>query len=198
MSSVSRVTKEAIIEAGFEIIRKKGIDGVNAREVARILNCSVQPIFYRFKNMEELKKELLDYSLDYYRKFLLDFKGDTPKYRQIGLNYIRFAREEANVYKFIFMGDYQIKIEEFAFFDKSYTEVEKTLQIQNELSTEMAKKFHLKMWLFVHGIACLIATNTCIFTEEEISVLLAEEFQILRKSLNQFEDVECPNLDYFD
>ena len=56
MSSVSRVTKEAIIEAGFEIIRKKGIDGVNAREVARILNCSVQPIFYRFTNMEELKK----------------------------------------------------------------------------------------------------------------------------------------------
>ncbi len=140
--------------------------------------------------MEELKQALLDYSLDYYRKFLLDFKGNTPKYRQIGLNYIRFAKEESNVYKFIFMGDYQIKIEEFAFFDKSYTEVEKTLQIQNELSTEMTKKFHLKMWLFVHGIACLIATNTCCFTDEEIKLLLAEEFQILRKSLNNHSDID--------
>ena len=198
MSSAKRINKEDIIEAAFSCVREKGIEGVNAREIAKRLNCSVQPIFYRFKNMEELKQEVLDYSLDYYRKFLLDFKGNTPKYRQIGLNYIRFAREESNVYKFIFMGDYHIKIEEFAFFDKSYTEVEKTLQIQNELSEDMAKKFHLKMWLFVHGIACLIATNTCIFTEEEISVLLAEEFQILRKSLNQFEDVECPNLDHFD
>ena len=126
--------------------------------------------------------------MDYYRKFLLTFKGDTPKYRQVGLNYIRFAKEESNVYKFIFMGDYQIKIEEFAFFDKSYTEVEKTLQIQNGLSVEMAKKFHLKMWLFVHGIACLIATNTCIFSDEEISKLLAEEFQILRKSINQQDE----------
>lgn len=198
MSSVKRISKEDIVEAAFSCLREKGIEGVNAREIAKRLNSSVQPIFYRFKNMEELKQALLDYSLDYYRKFLLDFKGNTPKYRQIGLNYIRFAREEANVYKFIFMGDYKIKIEEFAFFDKSYTEVEKTLQIQNELSTEMAKKFHLKMWLFVHGIACLIATNTCIFTEEEISVLLAEEFQILRKSINQFEDVKCPNLDFSD
>lgn len=185
MASVSRITKEDIITSGFEIIRKKGIDGVNAREVANKLNSSVQPIFYRFTNMEELKQELLKYSLEYYQNYILDFKENIPKYRQIGLNYINFAKEESNLFKFIFMGDHQIKIEEFAFFDKSYNEVEKTLQIQNKLSLSKAKKFHLKMWLFVHGIACLIASNTCIFSNEEIEKLLAEEFQILRNSLNE-------------
>lgn len=185
MASVSRITKEDIVKAGFEIIREKGIDRVNAREVASKLNSSVQPIFYRFTNMEELKQELLAYSLEYYRNFILNFKGDTPKYRQIGLNYIQFAKKESYLFKFIFMGEYQIKIEEFSFFDKSYNEVEKTLQIQNKLSPELAKKFHLKMWLFVHGISCLIASNTCIFSDEEIGKLLAEEFQILRKSLNE-------------
>lgn len=188
MAGVLKVQKQDILDASFEIVRKDGIDSLNARKIASVLQCSTQPIFYQFSSMEAVKEELLTYSLAYYRNFILNFKGNIPKYRQIGLNYIRFAREEANVYKFIFMGEYKIKIDEFAFFDKSYLEVEKTLQIQNGLSKGMAQKFHLKMWLFVHGIACLIATNTCIFTDEEVGVLLAEEFQILRKSLNQDDE----------
>ena len=69
MSSAKRINKEDIIEASFSCVREKGIEGVNAREIAKRLNCSVQPIFYRFKNMEELKQEVLDFSLDYYKKF---------------------------------------------------------------------------------------------------------------------------------
>ncbi len=190
MPSGSRIGKEEIIKTAFSIVREEGIEGVNAREIAKRLNCSVQPIFYRFKNMEELKQELLEYAKEYYKNYLLNMNEKGPKYRQIGINYIQFAKEETNVYKFIFMGNYKIKIEEFAFFDTSYTEVEKTLQIQNDISMEMAKKFHLKMWLFVHGISCLIATNTCCFTDEEIKLLLAEEFQILRKSLNNHSDID--------
>lgn len=39
--------------------------------------------------------------------------------------------------------------------------------------------FHSKMWLFTHGIATLIATNTIKFNEQEISELLSYEFKAL-------------------
>ena len=157
-------------------MKESGIEKVNAREIAKKLKCSIQPIYYQFNTMEDLRKELLDYTLDYYIDFIFKFDSDDPKYKQIGLNYIRFAKEETNLFKFIFMGDYKIKIEDFEYFDRSYKEVEKILQKQNDLTEEIVKSFHLKMWMFTHGIACLIATNTISFTNEEISTLLSDEF----------------------
>ena len=183
MSSAKRVQKEDIIKASFSILLEKGIDKVNARDIAKKLNISVQPIFYRFDNMDDLKQNLLQYSLNYYQEFLLDTKGSVPKYKEIGINYIHFAKQNSNKFKFIFMGDYHIKIEEFAYFDQSYEEVEKILQVQNKISSDKVKKMHLKMWMFTHGIACLIATNTCDFTDDEISMLLTEEFQALMNDL---------------
>ena len=95
--------------------------------------------------MEDLKKEVLNYSLDYYKKFILNFETNEPKYKQIGINYIKFAREESNLFKFIFMGDYHIKIEEFSSFDDSYKQVESFLDVQNQISSNKVKRFYLKM-----------------------------------------------------
>lgn len=40
------------------------------------------------------------------------------------------------------------------------------------LSFEEQKQFHIKVWIFTHGIACLVATKTVEFSDEEISDLL--------------------------
>lgn len=52
MPSRTKVNKEDIIIACFELVRKNGIDYLNARNIAQNLNCLVQPIFSNFKNME--------------------------------------------------------------------------------------------------------------------------------------------------
>lgn len=183
MSLSKRVNRDDIIRASFEIVREKGIDGINARDIAKRLNTSVQPIFYRFNNMEDLKVQLLKYSLDYYQKFILDIKGNGPNYKEIGINYIRFASMESNLFKFIFMGNYHVKVEDFALFDKSYVEVERVACDYDEISDDVVKRFHLKMWMFTHGIASLIATGTCEFSDDEISTLLTEEFEALMKDI---------------
>lgn len=179
MAGKAKVVKEDIIKVAFDIVRLQGIDKLNARNIAKKLNTSVQPIFYQFNNMDDVKKEVLVYSLDYYRDFLLNIKEAEPKYKQIGLNYIKFAKEEANLFKFIFMGNYHIKVDNFADFDKSYTLVEQILQAKNNLSSNDVKICHLKMWIFTHGIASLVATDTCYFSDEEISTLLSDEFKAL-------------------
>ncbi len=40
------------------------------------------------------------------------------------------------------------------------------------LSYEEQEKFHIKVWIFTHGIACLVATNTVQLSEQEIADLL--------------------------
>ena len=50
-----KITKEDIIKTAIDIVRDKGADAINARNIASVLNCSTQPIFSNFDNMEELK-----------------------------------------------------------------------------------------------------------------------------------------------
>lgn len=72
--------------------------------------------------MDELKKILLECTKNYFNEFLFDFKTELPRYKETGINYIRFAVEEANLFKFLFMEDYDIKVEEITYFNRSYDE----------------------------------------------------------------------------
>lgn len=50
------ITNEMIIKKSLELLNEKGINAINAREIAKSLGCSTQPIYLSFKNMEELKE----------------------------------------------------------------------------------------------------------------------------------------------
>ena len=51
----TKITKDMIINAAFEIIRDDGADMINARKIAEKLKCSTQPVLYQFKSMEKIK-----------------------------------------------------------------------------------------------------------------------------------------------
>ena len=58
MPASRKINKDDIIRVCLDIVRKDGINGINARRVAKGLNCSTQPIFYLYKNMDEIKDDL--------------------------------------------------------------------------------------------------------------------------------------------
>ena len=51
----AKITKEMVIDAAFEVAREAGAENINARTVAKKLNCSTQPVMYHFATIEELK-----------------------------------------------------------------------------------------------------------------------------------------------
>ena len=50
-----KVSKETIVTTAFALTQKEGAQAINARSVAKALNCSTQPIFSNFSSIEELK-----------------------------------------------------------------------------------------------------------------------------------------------
>ena len=50
-----RITKEDIIHTAVEIVRRDGTGAINARVIAKELNCSTQPVFSNFATMEDLR-----------------------------------------------------------------------------------------------------------------------------------------------
>ena len=63
--------------------------------------------------------------------------------------------------------------------DTDYMKIKDIIRISTNLSDKDIKSFHLKMWLFTHGIATLSANDTILFTDKQISDLLSYEFQAL-------------------
>ena len=56
MPPKSKINKQDILTSSLEIIRKSGFEEVNARSIAKEMNCSTNPIFRVYKNMNLLKK----------------------------------------------------------------------------------------------------------------------------------------------
>lgn len=181
MSKEVKITKDMILEAAFDIVREKGLEEVSNRSIAKRLECSIRPIYYQFNNSDELKKELYNKIEKYFYKYIMDNMIDNiPYYRQVGINYIKFAREENNFFKILFMSKSDYLPEGFVSkSEDDFKEISKLIKMSTKLNDDDIKSFHIKMWMFTHGIATLLATDTVLLTEEQISNLLSSQFQAL-------------------
>ena len=181
MPTKIRISKDMILETAFKIAKHNGIEKVSNREIANKLKCSIRPIYYQFKNVEELQKELYLKIEKYFYKFLLDnMKEDIPKYKQVGINYIKFAKKEPKLFQILFMSESGLTPNTFVTKDgEDYKEIEKLVRISTNLGEEEIKAFHTKMWIFSHGIASLVASNTINLKDNQIEDLLSYEFQAL-------------------
>lgn len=176
-----RISKDRILEAAFEIVKNDGMEKLSNRELANKLNCSIRPIYYQFENVEEMQKELYKKIEKYFYKFLMDYMvDDIPKYKQIGINYIKFAKKEKKLFQTLFMSEFGLTPNAFiSKAGKDYKEIENLIKISTNLKDNDIKDFHTKMWIFCHGIATLVANNTINLTDDQIEQLLSYEFQAL-------------------
>ena len=181
MPTKIKISRDMILDAAFEIVRKDGMEKLSNRELANKLKCSIRPIYYQFENVEEMQKELYTKIEQFFYKFLLDnmIEG-IPQYKQVGINYIKFAQKEKKLFQTLFMTDIGLTPDAFVTKNgKDYKEIEKLIKISANLKEEDIKDFHTKMWFFCHGIATLVANGTVKLTDSQVQELLSNEFQAL-------------------
>ena len=175
MAPKVRITKDDIINASIDIIKREGLDALNARAVASALGCSTQPVFSNFATMEELLRAVLESSHRLYLSFLEEEarSGKYTEYKSFGLAYIRFAKEERELFKLLFMRD------SFTL-TADYSKSIELIMESNGFSREIAELMHLEMWVFVHGIATMLATSYLDLEESLISTMLSDVYNGLK------------------
>ena len=158
MPPKAKVTEREIIAAAVEIVRVSGEGCLNARALANKLGCSTQPIFSNFENMEKVRTAVIDYANKLYDDYLKREieSGAYPAYKASGMGYIRFAGEEKELFKLLFMRDRSF---EPMTLELKRDPVIEITQKATGYSYEKAERFHLEMWVAVHGIASMIATS---------------------------------------
>ncbi|MEI3386546.1 MAG: TetR-like C-terminal domain-containing protein [Faecalibacillus intestinalis] len=176
MSARRKIQKEDIIQESVSIVAKEGINALNARKIAKKLGCSTQPLFYIYENMDDLKKDVMNEIVKIFDIEVLKSETGQLEYKDIGINYIRFAKEEPELFKIMF--NRKINEGAFDFIDLtgSAKTILETISKQTGMSNEDAKQFHLRMWLYVNGIASLAANQTVEFIDGEIAELLKDQY----------------------
>lgn len=186
----NKFTKQMILDASFSLLKEKGIESITAREIAKKLNSSVIPIFSNYENMEELKNDLKQKTNEVYEAYISNGENATPKFKGTGLAYINFAKNEPNLFKFMFMQDNPHKnkvVDDFCENEHMSEHILSIVQKATNLSAKNAKKLYFYNWLFVHSIASMVATNFCTFTDEQISEMVTFEYESL---LDHFKKIE--------
>lgn len=185
-----RITDDAILDAALAITREKGIDGVNVREIAKALDCSIQPVFRNFQSMENLKNALYQRVEEAHNAAMEKGLQMHPiPFLGLGMAYIQFAKEEKNLYKFLFMSA--------AIPKKGFLEMIKEEENQpivdliaqmTGLPRKTAEELFMDIWLMVQGIASLVATNDFEVSEAEIEKILKDTFLGLKMQLAKTEE----------
>lgn len=176
-----KVTREAIVNTAVEIVRQQGAEALNARAIAAILECSTQPIFSNFATMQELRLAVVAEVDALYQEYVCREmeSGAYPPYKAGGMAYIRFAKEEKELFRLLYMCDRTgetIPADTF-----SFTQMTDIVRRNTGLDGDAVNLFHLEMWAYVHGIAVMFATGFLDLKWELVSQMLTDAYLGMRK-----------------
>ena len=185
MPAKKQITKAIISEKSFDYVRRKGIDALNMRDVAKECKCSTQPIYLAYKGIDELKQDIAQRAYEEFNNCLLkEIKsGKYPEYKAIGIGYIRFAIEERELFKYLFMRNRSK--DKGGVEQNSFDGAIMTIMKNYGLYKDDAVTLHAEMWIFVHGIATMIATDYLDWDFETINRMITDAFKCLITNINK-------------
>lgn len=174
MPPTVRFTRDAVLHAACQLMRREGMEALNARAIAKELGCSTQPIFRLFTNMEDLHRELILYVA---RQFQAHAEADMAQsdspYIQLCTTYLLYGRDEPELFKLLFMRD---RVSEGQYSDQTnFDLVFNIIKKETPLDDETALRFFERTWLFIHGLAVCIATKYIPCQDERYLISMVKE-----------------------
>lgn len=182
MPPKQRITREMILEKSFEMFCREGMDVVNARSVAKALNCSTQPIFSYFAGMQDLKTTLEDKA----KAQLLaavrveDQPGDPLV--NVGCAYTRFACEQPKLFEYLFMMRQDDLLYPYSNEDLHNQMVSREAEYTG-LTREQAEALCMQMSIYIHGLAVVSAAKHADFTPETMAKMIADTQEMTVKGI---------------
>ena len=170
MPPKTRITRDMIIDAAVAVVRESGFEKINARTVSQQLHCSTQPVMYHFATIDSLKRVAYAQADHLHSKYMMTISAGQDPVLGIGLNYIRFAVEEPQLFRFLFQSGYAEENSLLEMIDsEELIPILAAMQEGAGLSMEKTKEVFLTVALFAHGYASIIANNALEYDEKLIA-----------------------------
>lgn len=182
MAKALEITKENIVRYAVKLINKEGWESLNARSLAKQIGISTKPLYRIYKNMDEIKVDVLAEIYRQYDEFIQSKIDNKKALLTLCIAYVEFANDYKNLFISLFLSDnLKWKKIEDVFDEKWNQSTIINLVNKHGFSFDEAKELFLHMWLYSNGLATLIATNQIKLDEEMIMVRLVKIYKNLVK-----------------
>ncbi len=179
MPPKAKFTREQIVKAALDIVERDGSDALTARALGQALKSSARPIFTVFDSMDEVRAAAVAAAKSVYAEYVARGLAETPAFKGVGTEYIRFAAEKPKLFRLLFMSERDGATDVntvLGAIDDSAPAILQSVIDGYSLDRDAAERLYLHLWLYAHGIAALIATGVCEFTAGDISDMLTSVF----------------------
>ena len=173
------LTREEVVTATLKLARKGGLEAVTARALSSALGCSLSPLFTVFNSMDEIRKEAREYARRTFVKNVADTIDAEEPFKEYGLRIIRFASQEPDLFKIVFLFPDLFDQGVDPILLSCIEPIKKTYNLNDEQAMFI---FH-RIWIFTCGLAVLNSCRAERFDEDQIGVLLFEQFHAVMSLL---------------
>ncbi len=177
-----KFTKDEIVQTALEVVSRKGVEALTAKELGCALGSSARPIFTVFNSMKEVQTEVRAAAMRRFERFAEQKLPDMPLFKQVGMRMVLFGTKEPKLYQLLFMQENRNAVR----FDDVFGELGisaetciRSIQETYRLTEAEAKLLFENVWIYTFGVGALCATRMCQFSEERLGEMLSTEFQAM-------------------
>ena len=168
MPPKAKITKEMVIQAGFDVVRTEGAESLSVRRVAAVLGCSTQPVMYIYRTVDELRSDVYLTAERFHEEYIMTPDGGHPLL-SVGLRYINFANDEKNLFRFLFESDrFHSSFSDIMHGDGKNPVIQPLCEIAG-LTPFQAEEVFAALFRSVHGAASMLAHNSIEYDKEYIT-----------------------------
>ena len=172
MPPKAKFTRQEIIDAAVDIARRAPLEAVTAQELASVLGTSTRPVFTYFRTLEEVRAAVVEEAGKIYGRYVERGLSMNPPFKGYGMETIRFAREEPNLFRLLFLR--RRDTAEFPPTENHSADIRRAIRETFSLTDAQADELHRHLWIYVHGLCTLIVTGVNDIPDTEAARLLGE------------------------
>lgn len=167
-------TRERILKASYLLLEKEGFRNFTARNVAKQMGISTQPIYLEFKNMKDLKQTLIITIIKDLQKNIFSQVHTGDKLIDLSLNYIYFAKENPKLFTSLFIDDHGGGELIYQYSFDNFKKLVKEMDDYQGYSESALSELHNGLWIVITGIASLMSSGMMDYEKEKI-ILIVEQ-----------------------
>ena len=169
------IYKQRILDAAYKLAVRGGIESLTARNIAKAVNCSTQPIYLEFENMQDLRNQVLARISDELKSNTLQQNFTGEPLIDLDLSYLYFAKEHVDLFRAMFVdGKFGNQMIVDTLMGLGLEKFKQQFDAE-QFSEERLNHIVISNWIAATGLATLLINKMANFTQAQmISVLKAQ------------------------
>lgn len=175
MARKKEIDKQRILDAAYKLAVRGGIESLTARNIAKAVNCSTQPIYLEFENMQDLRNQVLARISDELKSNTLQQNFTGEPLIDLDLSYLYFAKEHVDLFRTMFVdGKFGNQMIVDTLMGLGIEKFKQQFDAE-QFSDERLNHIVIANWVAATGLATLLINKMANFTQAQmVSVLKAQ------------------------